>query len=100
MIPLPDKDPAEVIVVAFDFAPELDPGESISAAQVTAAVRGGADASPSNILSGALSIVSPQVLQKVAASVDAVVYLLRCAGTTSAGRVLVITASLASRQER
>lgn len=100
MITLPPKDPAEVIVVAFGYGDELDPGETLSTAAVTADLRAGVDASPAAILDGAPIIVGAAVLQRIGASAAAAVYRLRCTIITSAGRTLVLPASLSSHEER
>lgn len=70
------KDPAEVLVLAFEFASLTD---TPSAPVVTVTRHAGAaDADPSAILSGAATVSSTKVLQKVAGGVADTDYLLRC----------------------
>lgn len=94
----PSKDPAEVLVVTFDFSSEVDSGESISAAQVYAEVVFGTDPIPTAVLSGSPSVAGGAVLQAVNGGVDGAVYGVRCVATLSpTGRVLVLAANLPVR---
>lgn len=81
MIPLftlPEKAPAESVVVQFEFSDEL---VAIDSAVVSIAVRDGADPAAAAMLVGALQIQGASVLQRVGAGVDQVNYLLRCVAT-------------------
>lgn len=83
---LETKDSAEKIVVTFDYANELDAGETLfGTPTITVSVVKGADASPSAILSGSPTISSDgtQVLQPVVNGVPGVHYRLKCVCETS-----------------
>jgi len=74
--------------VVFDFTGQLFPGETLSAASVTAAVCSGEDASPSAIISGAPTIAGAKVTQRIVNGVTGVTYELACQGVTSSLRPL------------
>lgn len=75
---LPDKDPAESVVLQFEFDGEL---VAIDAATVTVEVLDGLDPAVATMLDGALQIQGTSVLQRVSAGVDLVNYKLRCTAT-------------------
>ncbi len=75
---LPDKDPAESVVLQFEFDGEL---VAIDSAVVTVALQNGADPAMAAMLDGALQIQGTSVLQRVSAGVDLVNYKLRCEAT-------------------
>lgn len=87
------KDPSEVLLIPFRYD-NLATGETISSATVTATVHSGTDATPSAIISGAVTISGSTVTQKIIGGVSGVVYKLRCSATTSASRTLIIPALL------
>ena len=73
---LDSKDPAEKVVVTFDFSALAT---TVSTPVVTAESAGGAnDPSPSAILSGSPSVSGAQVLQLVIGGVANADYKLRC----------------------
>lgn len=81
MIPaftLPDKDPAESVVVEFAFDGEL---LAIDSAVMSIAVIDGADPAAAAMLVGALQIQGTSVLQRISAGLDQVNYALRCVAT-------------------
>lgn len=82
---IPDKSPAEAIRAPFDFTSTLDAGDSVTAATVTAAVYSGTDASPSSLISGAVTLASPLVYQKIVGGLAGVIYNLTCTATTANG---------------
>ena len=75
---LPDKDPAESVVVEFAFDGEL---VAIDTAAVTIALLNGADPGMAAMLVGPAQIQGTSVLQRVSAGVDLVNYKLRCTAT-------------------
>ena len=83
-----EKTVGETHKVTFDFANQLEVGESVSSASVSAAVYSGTDSTPAAILSGGPSVASPQVSQKVTGGVAGTVYVVTCLATTSAGLTL------------
>ena len=92
--PLGPKDPAEIKVLKFGFARDLD-GASITRVQaVTVTVYKGTDTNPSALLAGAAAISGTDVLQRVTAGVDGVVYRLRVRVVDSNGNVHVATDTL------
>ncbi|WP_300335610.1 hypothetical protein [Accumulibacter sp.] len=95
----PAKDQAEVLVVTFDFASEVDPGETIAAAPpVSSSLLSGSDPNPGDVLAGSPTVSGAAVLHAVHGGVDGAAYLLRCQATLSpTGRVLVLTATLPVR---
>jgi len=95
----PAKDPAEVLVITFDFASEVDPGENIAAAPPVSVWRlRASDPTPGAVLSGSPSVAGGAVLHAVHGGVDGAAYLLRCEATLSpTGRVLVLAATLPVR---
>lgn len=93
----PEKDPAERFPVRFDFASELEAGETIDSATVAVLLRAGADASPSAVLNGAHTLGGGHVDQPIKSGVHAASYGLRCEATTSLGKVLVRAALLPVR---
>lgn len=94
----PAKDPAEALVAAFDYADDLDAGETIGSASVTCALLSGSDASPAAVLNGSPTVSGGTVLQPFHGGVDGAVYVLRCTATLSpTSRILVLAASLPVR---
>lgn len=94
----PAKDPAEAIYLGFDYAAELETGETLSGSPtVTASLIAGTDPTPSALLSGSPSVVGAVVLQRVVGGVASASYTLRCQVATSASRVLVLAATLPVR---
>lgn len=75
---LPAKDPAESLIVEFDFSSELS---GIDSALVAVSVIGGTDPDAAQVLSGALQIAGAKVFQRVSAGIDRVNYKLTCTAT-------------------
>jgi hypothetical protein len=92
------KDAAEVIVLRFDYAADIEPGETISGAAVTCAAALGTDGNAAAMLDGAAAIAAQDVQQRVAAGITGNTYRLRCAATLSSGRVLVLAGLLPIRE--
>lgn len=86
------KKVGEKVTLAFNFASDLDPAETLSSAVVTASVYSGVDASPSSIRGGTPTVSGAQVLQAVTAGVVGVIYELLCKVTTSLGQTLEMSA--------
>ncbi len=95
LITLPAKLTGETVEVSFDFASALGIGVTISAANVTAAVFSGEDATPSAIISGAASADGSIVTQMITAGTAGVVYTLNCNVTTSDSQEIILQARLA-----
>ena len=78
----PVKDPAESVVVQFDFTGELT---SITGATTSIAIHGpGADPGIGTMLDGPLQISGASVFQRVRAGVHGLDYNLRCEATSGA----------------
>lgn len=92
-----NKDPEEKLVASFDFASEIDAGESIQSVLITCTLVSGSDASPASVLNGSPVISGTNVLQPFQGGVDGCTYTLRCAASLSSGRVLVLAATLPVR---
>lgn len=90
----PAKDPAEVVWASFDFAPGLDPGESVQSVTLSVSVAHGSDATPQSILDGVMQIANGAALQRLKSGVSGTAYRLRALATTSTGRVLLLSAIL------
>lgn len=89
---LTPKDPAEIIVVSFDFAALA---AVVQSPVVTAEVVSGvADATPGALLSGAAQVDGAQVLQQVVGGVAGATYLIRCQVDTASGQRYVLAATL------
>lgn len=76
----PIKDPAESVVLEFDFSSEMS---AIGSAVVSVAVHGsGTDAAVATIPDGAPQISGTSVLQRISNGVAGVDYKLRCQATS------------------
>ena len=95
---LDDKDPAEKVVLTFDFSADLDVGETLSGAiTVSVSVVRGADPSPAAILNGAAAFdaTSKMVLQGVQAGLNDCEYRIKAvAPTTNPKKVLALSGVL------
>lgn len=94
---LPPKDPAERVVVAFNFERRLGEGVTLSSPTVSAAVASGTDVDPGATVSGAASPLGAKVLQLVIGGLDTVDYRLKCQVDTSDGQRFVLSARLPVR---
>lgn len=74
------KDPAESVVVTFDFSSEL---ASVGGAVVSVLVLGdGVDPDVGAMADGALQISGATVLQRISSGIHGLDYKLRCVATT------------------
>lgn len=91
-------DVEELKSVYFKFERELEAGETLSSAVVTATLENGVDDTPSSILSGAVVIDNTLfvVEQRVVAAADKANnrYLLRCVANGSTGRKHTMTTKM------
>jgi hypothetical protein len=94
---LPIKDPAEVVVIAFDFSAELLAETITGSPIITCTAYQGVDASPGAVIYGAPAVVGQTVTQTVCAGLDGIDYKLRGVITTSGGRTLVLSGILPVR---
>jgi hypothetical protein len=98
---LADKDPAEEVLVTFDFS---DGATVVSDPVVGSHVRWSGttppDSAPSAVLSGPPIVVGALVYQKVVGGSDMTDYSLDCLVTTSTGDKLLIPAILPVRTKR
>lgn len=97
---LPAKGPDEKVTITFDFSADLLTGETIgSINSVVISVRSGVDPSPSAVLAGVAQVATSglQVLQSVQAGIDSTDYDIRALVTTSAGRIIGLSAVLPVR---
>lgn len=87
----PVKDPIEKLWATFVYAPALEAGEVILSAALSVTLKQGVDATPAAILDGpAVILAGGRVTQRVQSGIDGASYLIRCAATTSTGRVLLL----------
>ncbi len=84
----PPKGLGETLNLLFDFTSQLSSGETISAAEGTAAVYSGTDSSPSSLINGSATISGQQVTQSVTGGVEGVIYDVGMSITTSLGQIL------------
>ena len=79
------KDPAEKVVLTFDFTSELATGETLVAPSISVSVSQGADISPSAMLNGSptLDATSKMVLQPVQAGIANVDYVFKVSSATT-----------------
>jgi hypothetical protein len=90
----PVKDPAEVVVLSFDFSAELG-AETISGSPTIAiATYAGIDATPGTVLYGSPAITGQAVIQTVRQGLDGVDYKIKTQINTSGGRTLVLSGVL------
>lgn len=78
------KDPAELVVLTFDFSPDLAPDETVQAVRslsITAAYN--LDANPAALLNGAAVVQGNKVLQPIQGGIDQVDYTFSCTVTTN-----------------
>lgn len=94
---LPIKDPAEVVIISFDFSAELVTESITGSPTVACTVHKGMDTSPGAVIYGAPAVVGQTVMQTVCAGIDVVDYKLRALITTSGGRTLVLSGILPVR---
>ena len=79
------KQPGELFPLTVDYTPELATGETVSSAVVTSRnAATGADSS-ATILSGAVTVASPKVTQKVTAGTSGDRHIITMLATTSTG---------------
>lgn len=76
---LPEKDPAESVVIEFDYTGELT---TIDSAAVSVTPINGDDPASASMLDGVPQISGAAVLQRVKLGVDKLNYKLRCEATT------------------
>lgn len=89
------KDPAEVVIVTFDFSAEA---ASVSNPVISITWASGvADSAPALSKSGVASISGAQVMQKVTGGIAGANYLLRCEVDSSAGEHLAVADTLPVR---
>lgn len=89
----PPLDPAARRVLAFNFAPDLAPGDSIASASIAPpAVQAGIDATPAALLVGSPVIQGARVLQLAGGRAGGNAYTLKCFAETSGGEILTLTA--------
>ena len=91
---LPEKDPRESVVVAFDFSDEAT--ALVGTPQVSCVVFAGntTDATPGAMVSGSATPSGTQVLQRIQGGKSGNSYGLSCVATNSNGDTLVRAAVL------
>jgi hypothetical protein len=95
---LSSKDPAEIIVLSFDFTAALEAGETISGCTVTATdTMRNEDASSTMLVDDPVRSGDPIVKQKVAGGVDGHSYIMRAEVDLSSGRRLAESGVLSVR---
>jgi hypothetical protein len=78
-----DKEPGEKIPVTVDFTRDLATGETVTGCVTSAKRVADGVVTSGAVLSGAVSIASPNVTQHVFAGTDGDVHLVQYAATTS-----------------
>lgn len=87
----PKKDPAEKVWATFDYGAALEGGETIQSAVISVTLVQGSDADPQAVLDGpAMLLAGGRVMQRIQGGVAGAAYRVRCAATTSTGRILVV----------
>lgn len=94
-IVIPSKITTATVPVVCDFTSQLATGEAVTAVVVTASVFAGVDATPSNIISGVVTLAQNRATQIITGGTAGVVYLLNFGATTSNSNNLIISAYLA-----
>lgn len=89
--PLGPKDPEEIKVIKFAFARELNGATIATISYVTPSVQKGVDASPGLVALGVPVVSGTDVLQRMQAGVDGVVYKWRAKVVDSNGNVHVVS---------
>lgn len=84
------KRAAERDVFTVDYAPILEPGETISAAQWSNAVMRRADPDAASMIEGDCTITGAKVSQVIVAGVPGVTYAPFCTAHTNLGRQLIL----------
>lgn len=85
---LDDMDPAERLPAVFNYAKELEAGETIvGPVTLTPRLIEGVDATPGQFIDGAPLVQATSVVQRVAGRIDGNTYELQCDAPTSLGNV-------------
>lgn len=93
------KRPGEAVTLAWDFAPELPAGVSVTgAAATTVEVLAGEDAAAASMLEGVAAAVGAKVLQRVVGGVVGVDYLVVARAVLSDGQAREFAAVLPVRR--
>lgn len=90
------KDPAEVLVLTWDYSAALEVGETLTAATTSASLLAGPGGSPL-ALAGLPAISGGEVRQAVSGGADGDSYTVRCLATLSSGRLLALAGTLPVR---
>lgn len=93
---LPVKDPADSVLIRFDFSRTT---ASVVSATASAAVLDGVDATPGDLITGSPIINGPFVDQRVSGGIDGVNYGLSVTASTVDGDTLVLAAMLPVRSK-
>lgn len=101
-IALPAKRSGDTVILppgGVDFSSQLNVGETITSASVTASVYSGTDNNPSAVVSGAASINGNVVSQLFTAGVLGVIYEVLFKIVTSLGQTITVPGYLAVIQD-
>lgn len=90
------KDPAESVVIDFDFSAEAS---SLSSPSVACSTLWSATNDTTDIRSGSPQVSGAHVLQRVAGGVDLTDYGLSCTATSASGDILVVAGVLPVRKQ-
>ncbi|MCC6851044.1 MAG: hypothetical protein IT502_01930 [Rubrivivax sp.] len=91
------KDPAEIVMLGFDFADALGAGVTITSQSVGVSVHAGTDAAPAALLSGPASAVGTRVVQRVVGGLAQVTYRVKAQIDASDGSRYVLAGLLPVR---
>lgn len=91
----PTKQATDILFLPFDFISQLEAGETVVSALVTATVILGIDPLPGDLIVGVATIVNQAVIQKIEGGLVGVLYNLSCSIVTSNGNTLIMQGKLA-----
>lgn len=88
----PSKFTSAIIPVVIDFSSQLASGEAVTAVTCAATVFSGTDATPSALLSGAVTLATNIATQIITGGLSGVIYTLTFSATTNtANRIIIQT---------
>jgi hypothetical protein len=85
------KDPAESLVITFDFSDEL---AAVDSASVSLSVISGTDPASATMLEGPAQVSGATVMQRVRLGVDQVNYKIKCTATATGDDIRALAAVL------
>jgi hypothetical protein len=86
----PAKYSVERVTAEFDFARDLPAGDTVVAVQMVVTTVKGVDATPANILYGAVQIKGPRAFQQLQGGIAGCSYLVEARATTQNNNLLLL----------